>query len=132
MPNPSFIDEIPIPADSELLSEYLALGWCRLEDPPRLKWQAGKGMPSHPNKSKGPPVNELLQMLDGRWLDGFNRYLPKPQGCEKEFTDLRLALTVRFQKIERRQKRFKSAPMIASWKPIDAWLIPLSGDDDTG
>lgn len=125
MPDPIIHNEIPVPSDAELLKQYLALGWYQLNDPPRLKWSFGRGSPRHPGDRPAPPVNRSLEILDVMVLHELDRHLPMAGNYDGDRFELRAVLTVRYQKVERRQKRYKGSPLIATWKPADAELTVL-------
>lgn len=130
MPNYLTNFEIPVPADSELLKEYLGMGWYQLNDPPRLKWSYARGSPRHPGEPPEASVNVTLRMLDVLLLNELNRHLPFAGSYEGNSIEIGALVMVKFQKVISRQHH-KGALPLATWKPADAELTVLPVDDGT-
>lgn len=110
--------EIPVPEDSALLAEYKALGWYRLDDPPRLKWSFARGTPRHPGEEPpSPPRNELL---DSWLVRDLVRMAPLAYHHDGDSFEVRALVTVKLQKVVTRHPRGKSWPSLKSWEVVDA------------
>lgn len=119
--------EIPVPANPALLAAYEALGWYRLDDPPRLKWSHARGSPRHPGEAHDTSVRHRLQLLDSWLVRDLAGSAPLAYHHAADTCEVRAVVTVKLRKVAKRHPR-KSWPAIMSWEVTDVELTILPPD----